>query len=1490
MVLSVAAFVPSVRGLEVLNDDFSCKHYSFVCGCAPDYGVAVDHLGGPRHLNTEERDKIMAHLGVPFLLDIQSDSHVYCAMDTVALLSKHKGICMRHSLSTLHGLYFIFYPSQQERWYSPQRIHLLNEYFFEPKENLDKILRNKYSAKAEDLELERITASQTLEELGLILIPLYNASKKVSLLSFADLVTKWLPEGLYFYHIPQLISRPVLHLDSLAHLHRRADHQRLKQKWVYQEEAEDVHRELLTAQELIRNVFKNARKEYYQQELESHHRSVLLKELKKEREIMHKKRTEKMRETKQKALEKRMSENIQTQKLRRETACLQLQSAARTLFTENHDIDPQKSADYRYQLFFQLSKKYGCSVRPMDMSKRNTEPQKDPVQQFSQVDVCSQFDLMATLNRENGYSNPIPQNWVLLLPIYMSLYQKELKNKTAVGEERNSEASFLFDEHAFISFVRSTVQQDSLLAAISECSGARSPEAVNLIKQWRGELWYFLSSIELLIGEKSLSSPDRAQGVLHLYQAMWYGSHEAAGMLATLREHGIFVPQQEKAAASLLQFSMLQQGSSDVLFQLLGKVKKSFFLGSFLGRVEVNRAAKIESNSFHSTSSSSLEISAHPSAEVPIISLHRLLRHQPFYRAFTGSWHRVSAPITTKTDVQNVMLMGEDRPKNDDDDDGDFEEDVDESMANHRADAAYLRAGMLMSGFNGVKKDIRKAECALLVSLRKYGFYCDMHPQLYGVFLTRRWSELCPEVALVVSDSTPTIPCRYGPNPPPHAKLPHSRSMFLKLSRVLSGLSYLYMVQQRLELSGFYAMLSLDLSFTIYQAALAHATRMTLATGKQNITSTDAPWYSAQLVTKPNSTEFLAFVDSPFASTKPLLLLSLVRMTVSIVKASEAVDIIMRYVVREIFQVKKFSDVDTPLSRVFMFLIATVGHHKNEENIDAEEQSNIFGALDSFFTLIWLSKQMIVNQLPYTPEDLLSWSWTYRNILGDGASSFLPHYSDSWEGYMCRLGSIAFRDVERTAAVRLLLRLGVHCEGAEDTFSKSRTGFLFDRAPSMTLLSYLRIEKDYDTSFSHTRPLFLSSDIQMYSNYHGYSLAAKIADMAMNKLYRLYSVRTPMEKLASELMESIFPNSLSTSSKPLFQSLNDTWNFFDDDEAPQDPKDVFLNVFMSSPTIRDFTVAILLFTNTLEIGGPTGFSLLFYTASSGQNSFLRSFCTFLAKDLWGETLSASLWREEHLLAQWQRLKPQVLWNIHYFREHFTHDHHTPFPYASQEARQELMAHLSLWRAKLIKEQAVKHSFSALPEEKKGWLKKKFKEELFLCSGYLTFSRFLRMKTGEHYQAPLHSPYEGSLYPAGDISCLQELLREDFVSLSRGEREALTSDLYDLSTRALLFYKLSSRVKIKDTLPSFWSQFSDTVLIPPLRSVPKKASQIYEEGDDEPDREFTVEPYRTEDYFFVQLQLGEGVFFYERLHRLTGGKWSADVLRVWNKVCSWLGKA
>lgn len=1182
-------------------------------------------------------------------------------------------------------------------------------------------------------------------------------------------------------------------------------------------------------------------------------------------------------------------------------------------------------------------------------------------------------------HQETGYTHTISQSFVLFYALYVVHQPENAEYLSSLESEDHVQASIAvliqnvlpFQPQDFLTFTAHLVRQGAYLQQLEVYLTKHFPVSTT------AELWYFLATLELFHSSSEVVSKEgdpreggthHALGVLHLYQAVWYGSRHATTAMATLRELGLFLAQHDAVAARLLYLVTLDS-ASDILYQLLRRqanrerliedkkmciVKTAqhsalptrraiFYSSSTIRSIGAEGSPSMLSDPKHSLGASSGGATA---VEVDSLSLNHLLRHGRLFDGLSGAWYTVDHPYFTKESMDAFLAAS--LEVNEDEDYEDDEE------ASTKSELLFFQAIVLLSGAHDIPRNLKQAECLLLSLLREMGFFCDITTSSYDVFIQREWNTVCSQHSKALQRKESSIPCGWKNLVP----FPDSfqESTYVTLEKTLFWLSFLYMIQQKPELSSFYAMMAVDLSHIVYSSAQTvleeHNAKQRNVTHTNNSTASLGrfPWYVTRMMSKEKvndgsgkggregSEGISPWLMESSAVPRPFRR-SLVFMAVAEVMAVVdhekwcVVDAIVRETLRSGFgasleeevkeEAKKEEEEKEPwptsLVQGFMLLLSAAGEKLSDPNASKSKgevlhQNSVEGT-DPFFVLVWLIRY-ISSSPAYShrlsPTGLLGLSKAYLPVLGAAGQALLPRPSDDWITFGCRVSDAASK-ARSYEVVSLAFQLQLNCGMAQLPPSKNSIGYVFNEKFSESTYLRLRREAVFRIRPPRIQPSFFAHDINMFLQGSSYSSISQLWDFAINKISSFFT-KTRSEVLLEKFGRSVLPSFLPRGRNPPFSSPQ--LNF------PYSTRDIFLQSFDTSKSIRHFSSGLFLFSTALEVGSSQGFSLLFYAADEGENSYLWPLATTLGRDVWGGPTVVSMWREEHLASQWQQEMRRKNKKPHSYV--FSLDHHTPFYYAFQESRQELMSRINIWNAKRMfaafKKSLADHAgvtVSALPADpflieysrtkrrKEGGnevqvqghtseeLFQKIREQLLLCTSYIGYLNAIEKKpcrnctrNGAHQDdihasssyvvTTAHSPYAGTIFPAADIDCLQELLLERVVVLTPAEREQYTTYLEDLVDRILIYYRVSKEddksSEALDVAGDKYCDFRDAVV------EPAESGEISEPY-------FLVEPWNRHDLkAWSRLRLGEGVFFNRRLHRLSGTRIGGKFLQIRNKFC------
>lgn len=1554
-------------------------------------------------LSKENQHRVLSHLGAPFLIDLSDEWKLACLLDVVALLNEDNPMCIRYSPISLQEVFFLLYPEQRSIWYDTVRLRELSFYLGLASEW--KLMReNKFydSPKRQQAE-QKIVSFPKEEAQGPAVLPIVLFFVVHNYISLSDITLQWKKDQPHHPGLGELptLDLPALQLNLFRGIERRGEQLRLQQKFHYQKEVEELNAIVKKATHAFSYVIASAIKKSTSQTIRDERRREMLRRLRADREKLRSREMQDEKTIHEYITRKHAKDSANEQRQHHQITCYHLYRVSQTLHTPyaSHALTNalHESGDRR-AIFYNLLKKYHCTemvhvkermrVEGTQENKDEREGQRNALEvpvmfdefvQYWNVEkvlwtevakskeidksashieklktsphfltssslLCEHIQQFYAWSQETGYVHTVSQSFTLFYALFVLHHPENAYFFSSEAIKQNIKLSISalirnvlpFQPNDFVTFTGDLLQHASYLHQLeSHC-----PKVLPFPVQ--AELWYFFSSLELFQSRREDDGVMQALGVLHLYQAVWYGSRPAASAMATYREHGIFVAQHEKVAARLLYLFTLDN-PNDILFQLLRRYIKSdtntfytswcpdndfsnlFVMQRSTLTTEPHEQKVIHYSSSRVRSTSVLRNSTGSgtltSIDNPFI-MSRLLRYSRFMDKLNNPWYSVDQPHVNSKILKDFVSLEVDNENEEE------EENDPEMLA--KSEIYFFQAMILFSGLHGIPRNLKRVECLLLTILRERGFYCDISRSLHQVFIQRSWDDICKVHSKMLNLDNPSVPCGWKNV----KELPKAfdESAYDILQKSLSWLSFLYMIEEKPELSSFYAMLAVDLSRTVYFSASAiveNQLHLMNRTASKNMSrSSDIPWYAAKLMTEEKEGVIPPFTSSfSFSSRQPLFFMAMAKLLASVdPQKSCVVDAIEQETFSLGFDAWEKSKYENgvggaeneafprPLSQLFVLLLSAAGEkkamgskknrHENYEHLNAVE------GVDPFFVLIWLIQRIssLEEGERWSPSVILQQSVSYLSVLGDAGEALLPRPWESWIAFGCRLSDEAYR-IKQLGRVNLAFQLELDCRTAQLSPSRESKGYLFLRKLSRSVIPRLRVETRYQTRLPRLKPTLIANDLDMYLRGSGYSSFAKVWDAVVNKLYFFFT-KTTVESLLDQFEKTVLPSRMIVKNNAL--SLSPVTS------VPFSSQDLLSDTFRFSGEVRRFASGLFLFNSAMEIGCSQSFSLLLYAADEGGNSYVRPFATSLARDVWGGSTVVSLWREEHLLAQWQEEKPKgKAKGLSYA---FSLDTHLPFYYATQETRQELMFRINLWSAKmrfvewknsLASEKGVdvstldntnlfkQHEAKQNQRKSEGLTSNSssedvlqlIKKELLLCTSYLQYLDAVKEETiendvrehsdviVEHQIAPhsprgIISPYAGMVFPAAATSCVEELLLERIVRLTPDERDLYTAYLQDLVERNLLFYKIGKMEKEKTKERKQKSNESRCDFADVVERV--------EDGEAETPY-FLVEPWHRSDLKSApSIDLGEGVFFNRRLHRLSGTKWAVKILQWRNK--------
>lgn len=1129
----------------------------------------------------DDEKRVMSKLGIPFLLDA-GDSMMVASITATVFFIAEPGFCVSLSSFGYQRMLFMFYPELHAYLFSLSRLEELRQAFHYPREHWEVMLNGKFSTKPSVRQAEQhIMRLNKREVEGPALLPISMFSMNFLNLSFVDFSISGQPEA-------------ALDIDVSSFLRRQAEHQRLRQKFNYQVKVEAYNQLLLSSAEESKKVYRDAVAAYrVTEEKRAHTRDNLKKlfESLKEKENLRPDTTQHP---------KALDGNL--------VHCTNLAHALNTLQTQ----EAISLKEPRYAILVELHQRHQCTFQLPTLSNEGTPASKT----VGAIDLCEHVEQFLHWKESHGYSHSPAQSVAFLLSMYVM--HADLQSDEEATVDQLLAAVSPFDPHEFIIRVLALVRQGKH----HSCGEQRKesfPES--------GELWYLLASAELLRVVKR-DECQRALGVLHLHQAMWFGSRGATSFLATLRELGMFTTQHEKAAAHLLTRS-LTLAQNDIILQLLERY--SVF-------------------PWHHSSPQS-------SGPIKAIPLSHLLRYERFFGWRGDAWNDVDRPYVNLGRLKNLLSL------DDQDDDEAASEESDDDGEWTTDEYRFLKAAVWTSGLQGIKLDTQRAKCELFTVLRRHSFGCDLSPSIYGVNLSRDWLDSCPNV---MDEFRGSMSLCYGDRKPFTKPKPLDLdvSEYDALQEALYKLSFTYLLEQQFAHSSFYAMMSMKLAYD------AHTTGFEMGV-EQAERKKGHPRSDEKAKRRRDNREdeaagksTVSFFQSDMFTYQPLMIAALSRvLSLSQQNTSQVVGAVTDTIFSLLGLNSGSGDVGggLPFAQALVLLLGSAAEEEQEDALRDYEKNNL-SQINSITALVWLMKHL--HSSGDTPLSVQSFSRFHSSqppILYQNVTSlWIPQSSDTWETFACRLSQQAV-NVHGFSAHVMKEQLRLVCD-PPDPASRQIVGSpkRLDRMPSIHALHWLRMEKQWEVRAATSSPLRHVSDVSHYLSGSGQTFMSKAFTFLTDALSYLFT-ETTAEFAVRELAEAVLPANTSRL------------------ETVATSRDILTAFFKRSPTFRHFMNAVLLFSSAVEIGTAQGFALIFYAAKESSNPYLRDISTFMARDHWGP-LSVAMWREMHYVSQWHLEKPKAMESYSHL---FTLDHHTPFQGSSSEARLELMGRMGLWMAQMF---------------------------------------------------------------------------------------------------------------------------------------------------------------------------------------------------------------
>ncbi|KAG5489976.1 hypothetical protein JKF63_00095 [Porcisia hertigi] len=1574
-----------------------------------DLPIPPDFVSGQRIGSTAEQWMVLSHVGVPLLIDAVNINDLTQIMEVVNFMrtTAAGGVCPRYT-TTYSSAHYWFHPEElvllygEERWFALQRLQSPAAWSLVLKEDIGPAVR----------AAERFIADlQAVDPPGQITIIFHGqesavAPLRVSLADFKVVLQSTRLRGFMEHRIPQLL------VDAEAPPYRLHIQRLLRSKLQYHEGIRTFDEAVAEAQHDVL-VSLDKLRESEQAAYAQHRRfKQSYQRFLRERQARSQARRDTSRAAKNTDKDTSAgSHRVTGLRIRHppgtsfaplaggggDVACRKVSAAWNTLrVTGVRDEGERRAVQLR-----RLHLQHRCTEPLPNLLRTPSAVQENTRLSPAAADVWRDGVVeMKMQRRKSGRSPTFAQVFALVYHVWRAEAAQRMPcspdNATSVAVEcwSSSTADSAFDAAEFVAFVEQFVQNGNAVAA---APNHRLPSWIN------AELHYTLALLQL-VGPHAMP-PKRhlaqassiARAVVSLHVSVSAGSHHAAGALATLREHGIYVRQHSKAAMTLLLRSM-EHAPTNLWRELL-----------------VRRGS-------HGSPSSTKGAIPQPDAS-------RLLRFEQFY-AVDHSFSEVDDPFMTRQSVATLVAttnenvqIGEEEPGLEDvyrEAEVRRVEGNDEGPLTARLKRRLLKANMLLSGFKGVHRDAREAQCELLVILRHLGYLCDLDLRslfasghmrhrrdsfsagsmpwvtLIGAALTESCAEHETELLGLVKNGHRTLlSCPNNAALPPRRSerrldVPNSETLFELLRETLLSLSYVNLIYtHRYDLSHLYASLSLALSLHVsrtttvrcttaasmgtfsdaapYSSSRHKAAADSLVEAVKRVAESDQKiaWCAEMLLARLEKLRdsaakarvddvvlkgslqralqrFANVADSPLLSTESLILLGVSRWAARGPLSSTAVEVaaferdVSEWAMApfDLFQrlmsnssrgptaaatqqapqpppsegtSKSSSDlgVRTPLMDVhalFLVCLAAMKRWKDDfpllHTLDATSYS--VRRTDPFV----LGSFLLRARDAATGAPLISIE-KLRNIAFAASPHFmgetphlLPRVDDTVDSYAARLLRFAARHIYALEPSVALLRTGGY--GAHTTVGKSSAAAetmvkilwarsLDDGPPRQSRLRILRRAKQRTMENADLQTLLYAADVHDYMNHSRWTSGEALLNAVYNTLISPFTTSTA-EALILEMeaqLQLLTPQEREAAVGKRGQTGFERLSF--QRESKGTAVTAFLDAFAVDATLREFFIAGHLLSLALEAGMPEGFSLILLEVTGRGNPHLHGFAEHLAEFVFGP-LAPSVWTGHHLTAQWQREKKKTVEE----GSLFVLDTRSPFRYASVEARQELFARVSRWNA--AKAQRVDDGEACLLGKRQRSRISRALDELLWCTGLLT--RQVYKDTHRVYPYA----YEGSVFPAADLECVAEMnhLLEAQGShreagLPTGEGSTRTSAelrrmqqngtalLRDLSERLGHVYGLLSDAPAR-RFPLSEADFTPNATGKGGNGPVAESDRDYYSGFSRVSTQM-VEPWNrlSKAYGGEAVAYGEGFFYNQRLHRISGYRWGATLKLLWFRI-------
>ncbi|CCW67046.1 unnamed protein product [Phytomonas sp. Hart1] len=617
----------------------------------------------------------------------------------------------------------------------------------------------------------------------------------------------------------------------------------------------------------------------------------------------------------------------------------------------------------------------------------------------------------------------------------------------------------------------------------------------------------------------------------------------------------------------------------------------------------------------------------------------------------------------------------------------------------------------------------------------------------------------------------------------------------------------------------------------------------------------------------------------------------------------------VNHLFRHVFQVP-FGQ--SPQETAFLLLLTAMNQWRRtlyEMNLLDQTYLSIH-TIDAFVVMSWLVENLtegdpgvVARAIPGGSSQLHTLSLLalrgYGRLVGR-RHTHLPRGDDSTRSYARRVLAFAVANLHGgESAAELLFRGLAAPESWPDGLASRRA-----------VLRLLREGRRRDFDPARLRPLLAARDVDAYVAAANWTWVSWVGDRLGNAVLYLFT-ETTHEALLRELGLSI---------------LTPPWTADPAGRARESPAAFvgkFLDAFAASPGMREMSIATWLLATTLESGEATGFALIFYEAAERRNRFMAPFADYLAQEVWDNATTARMWGEHHRIAQWHREKSRLRGQS----TALSLNGHSPFRYNAAESRQEFMAFIDRWSAKRLIQKARMASNSSNGQRRSSrQLLDDAKTILLRCTSQIIYNVAMNRSTTPTYpRDPTEATggksgsrcggndelkwlenisstlYDSMLFPAGDPQCaldLYSLLGDMYGNCFTAQmrRNFMTYVVGDLVNRLAYYYNFTANLSSKDVLPLSSTILEDDDL---RNKNPLKRGKSGMNSDDDDgehygsslEREFLVEPWnrigvKLGEEMPISLERGEGMVYNLRLHRLTGIRWGAKAISLWNNLKIW----